>query len=315
MFVSWYGFDPATGKCAGGLGSWHWNSGKNLGGVVDVPYPGYYCSADPAVVDWQLAQLAKASVQAVFVSWWGWGDGDLDGTIASTPDMYINDGVVALLEGIVRNGSPLKVALIAEPFPLTHAGLEPGKLAPTQGQMVLDWLWERYYGSARYRQLMFAWQGKPLLLVFDPMQLPEDSRYTLRRFTGRARDGVTEGEGWQWFFEPGQDVLARMSDDGVAFVYPRFDEHYLKDTGAGADYIQWDVRRHDPDLSGGLYEEQWRQLAENKRRVSLVVVYGWNLYGEQAQIEPSHGGQGHVGVAEDYVGKTRDLYEAFFKAP
>lgn len=72
VFAPWYGYD-AAGECRGDLGSYYWNNDRNMTGVVDQPAPGYYCSANPAIIRWQLDLLADAGVQALFVSWWDGG--------------------------------------------------------------------------------------------------------------------------------------------------------------------------------------------------------------------------------------------------
>ncbi len=41
----------------------------------------------------------------------------------------------------------------------------------------------------------------------------------------------------------------------------------------------------------------------------MIILYGWNLYGEQAHIEPSWGGPAPVGY--EYVEKTKKLYQEF----
>lgn len=305
IFAGWYGFDPVTGDCLEGIGSTHWNDTPNTGGVVHTPYRGFYCSADPTVVSWQLEWLDRAGVRAVIFTWWGWGDTNLDGAIEGHGDQYMNRALGELLRQIELSRSSMKVALIVEPFTLTQAHLDPSQLTHEQRTMVLDYLWEHYYDA--YPDQMFVWKGKPLLLAFDPMRLPQDSRYTIRHWTGRARDPNTEAEGWQWFFAPPQDILDGMSDDGAAFVYPRFDEHHA--AAMGADYITWMPRRVDPVLEEGVYNEQWQMLVENREQVNLIVLYSWNLYGEQAHIEPSDGGPGPV--RDDYVTRTRHYYDAF----
>ena len=75
VFAGWYGHDPVSGECIGGLGSTHWNDGPNTGGVRYVPEMGYYCSSDPKVVSWQLDQMEEAGISFLLSSWWGWGDG------------------------------------------------------------------------------------------------------------------------------------------------------------------------------------------------------------------------------------------------
>ena len=80
-------------------------------------------------------------------------------------------------------------------------------------------------------------------------------------------------------------------------------------TKLGEGDITWTPRRVDPLLKEGMYEEQWQTLVENRENVNLIVLYSWNLYGEQAHIEPSDGGPGPV--RDDYVTRTRYYYDAF----
>ena len=298
VFGGWYGYDPVTGNCKGGLGSTHWNDSPDTGGVVYTPAMGFYCSADPEVVAWQLGMMQEAGISVVLYSWWGWGDGDLDGEIERHPDQYINSALTEMLAQIHASDSDFKVALIVEPFTGTQSGVKAVQLTQEQRQDVLDYVWDRYY--SKYPDQMFRWDGSPLLVTFDPMLLPEDDRYTIRKWTGRMRDQFTENEGWEWFFAPPQDVLEAMSDDGVVFVYPRFDESYL--VQGGATYITWAARRVDPWLEEGVYEAQWQQVSDIREDVGLIVLYGWNLYGEQAQIEPSFDGPAPVGF--EYVART-----------
>lgn len=295
LYAPWYGYDYTTGDCRGGWDSMHWGT---FWGTVYAPETGYYCSADPNVIRWQLDRVQEAGIGVLLVSWWGWGDTNLDGTVEGHPDAHMNRGIAALLDEV--RASPIKVALIAEPFTLTQAGLLPNA---AQQQIVLDWLWQHYYEP--YSAQMFQWDGKPLLVSFDPMRLPADPRYTVRHWTGRPRGTETVAGGWQWFFAPPHDVIEGMSDDGVVFVYPRFDEWYLKH--GGAPYITCEPRRIDLDLTQGLYDQQWQRVIENRGNVRLVVLYSWNLYGEQAHIEPS--GQGPAPVGSDYVVKTRAYYD------
>lgn len=302
VFAGWYGFDLVTGEHVGGVGSTHWGDDADPASVIHRPYPGYYCSADPKVVGWQLEQMWQAGISVVLYSWWGWGDIDLDGEIEGHADQYMNDALVRMLG---QMGSDMKFAIIVEPFTSTQAGIHPDELTEKQKRMVLDYVWDKYY--AVYRDKVFEWQGSPLVITFDPMTLPADERYTVKKWTGRAKDEVTVREGWDWFFAPPQDVIEGMSSDGVVFVYPRFDEQYAAERGAR--HIRWDPRKVDPCLAEGIYEKQWQQLIDNREQVSLIVLYSWNVYGEQTQIEPSTGGPASVEGA--YVEKTRELYERF----
>ena len=41
-----------------------------------------------------------------------------------------------------------------------------------------------------------------------------------------------------------------------------------------------------PFLSEGVYEQYWDIANENRDEIALVLIYGWNAYGEQSVIEP-----------------------------
>lgn len=303
VFAGWYGYDPSSGECPGGVGSTHWNDSPDTAGVIHTPYKGFYCSSDPDIISWQLARMQEAGISVVLYSWWGWGDTDLDGGVEGHVDQYMNTTLTELLNQIQATQSDMKVAVIAEPFTLTQADVPPAELGDRQRRMVLDYLWENYYSV--YPDQMFSWQGRPLVVSFDPMMLPEDPRFTIRRWTGRTKGEA--GEEWDWSFAPPQDIIEARSDDGVVFVYPRFDEYYLQ--LGGARYLTWEPRRVDPFLEEGIYERQWRQLVDNRDAISLIILYSWNLYGEQAQIEPSTGGP--APVEDEYVARTRRYYQRF----
>ena len=166
------------------------------------------------------------------------------------------------------------------------------KLASSKSRMVLNYVWDNYYG--RYAVQMFQWDGKSLLVSFDPMILKDDERYTIRKWTGRAFDQSTKEEGWDWSFAPPQSLFAAISRDGVVFIHPRFDEFYLVEDGA--TYITWEPRRIAPYLSEGFYESQWQSLLLLRRNVTMVVLDSWNIYGEQAHIETSDDGPALIGI-------------------
>ena len=245
--------------------------------------------------------MEKAGISVLLYSWWGWGDGDLDGVVEGHPDQFINRSLTEMLNQIRDSGREMKVALIVEPFTVTQAGLS-GELTSRESRMVLGYVWENYY--AKYQGQMFEWQGKPLVVSFDPMSLKNDGRYTLMKWTGRAFDEVVKKD-WDWSFAPPQSLS--ISKDGVVFFYPRFDEFYLVEDGA--TYITGEPRRIDPYLNEGFYDRQWEDLLRLCRNVTMIVLYSWNIYGEQAHIEPSNGGSAPVGV--EFLDKTRTYYDEF----
>ena len=347
VFAPWYGYD-ASGQCVGGLKSSHWNNDPNMAGVLDVPELAhgerYYCSADPVVIGWQLDAIERAGIQTLFVSWWGWGDANLDGDqddpVDNSSDTHMNQGIKTLLNRIVDTNRPISVSLIVEPFVTTQTqgALDETCLTAAQRKMVLDRAWQDYYGSPKYDGVWFKWEQHPLLLAFDPMTLTvpiqagDPISYTIKNWTGVAKGAPhepgqceTSAPTWDWFFGPPQDPIEGLSRDGVAFVYPRFDEYPLKYPctdeyqvpgrcgdqdpfpGQGAGYIDWPPRRIDPWLTQCAYLRQWQRLAANREQIHLIVLYGWNMYGEQAYIEPATATAPRPTIGYDYVDTNAGL--------
>ena len=303
VFAGWYGYAPGSGECLRGIGSSHWNDSPESAGVIYTPYKGFYCSSDPEIVSWQLARMQEAGIGVIFYSWWGWGDTNLDGGVEGHADQHMNASLTEMLNQIQAAESEIKVTVIAEPFTLTQADVHPAELSDRQRRVVLDYLWDNYYSV--YPQQMFTWQARPLLVSFDPMRLPEDPRFTIRHWTGRV--AAEAGEGWDWSFAPPQGIIEARSDDGVVFVYPRFDEYYLYLAGAG--YLTGEPRRVNPFLEEDFYQRQWCEMADNRDVINLIILYSWNLYGEQAHIEPSTGDP--APVEDEYVASTGRNYQKF----
>ena len=146
-----------------GQGLYHWNNGPAGWGVLDVPERGYYCSSDPDIIKWQLDGLERAGVQALFVSWWGWGEPNLDGDLEGQPDATLNRGITALLDQIV-----------AVPGSRHHQGLadrgavraDPGQIAedsePRSGPWCPGPAVERLLRPRKVPGSWFEWEGKPL---------------------------------------------------------------------------------------------------------------------------------------------------------
>ncbi len=305
VFAGWYGYDLGSGECVGGIGSSHWNDSPDSAGVIHMPYKGFYCSSDPDIVSWQLARMQEAGIGVILYSWWGWGDTDLDGGVEGHIDQRMNVALTEMLNQIQAARSDIKVAVIAEPFTFTQADVHPTDLGDRQKRMVLDYLWDHYYGV--YPDQMFGWQGSPLVVSFDPMTLPKDPRFTIKHWTGRTKGEA--GEEWDWSFAPPQDIIEARSDDGVVFVYPRFDEYYLYLAGAG--HLPAEPRRVNPVLEEDFYDRQWCQMVDNRDLISLIILYSWNLYGEQAHTEPSTGGP--APVEDEYVATTGRNYQKFLE--
>lgn len=281
-----YGFDEATGKCVGGLGTTYWqDSHPGHRGVVDQPWIGLYCSGDPEAIGQQVDLIGAAGFTWVLLTWHGWGDTDLDGRIDSPYFAGIDRAVKEWLEVVHNRGSRLKVALEIEMF-TKAGGLPPEDVTVEQKRQILDYLAEQFY--VPFAGSMFMWEGRPLLVSDHvPFDDTGDERFTTRSWCGEL--SVCD---WAFSAYYGIDgVEQRISPDGVVWIFPRYDEMnmYVQGHMDIARKSPDSLVRWDPTLEGGLYRQMWRLVSRERPRLKAVVVYAWNVYTEQAAIEPHFG--------------------------
>ncbi|MDP2952082.1 MAG: hypothetical protein Q8O76_02035, partial [Chloroflexota bacterium] len=143
LWYPWFGFDMETGECMGGLGSSHWNTDVGRGsrvGVTDEPVWGFYCSDDGQVITQQLEAMRRAGIDTILISWWGWGDSDLDGVIDSPEGVATDRAVRTLLDYVASTGAPFKVAFMVEPFME-----DADELVGDKKQELVDYIWDNFY--------------------------------------------------------------------------------------------------------------------------------------------------------------------------
>ena len=146
-----FGFDKDTYEPKGGLGTRGWNviQGDSLyeGLVVTRPEIGWYASKDEDTIGWQLAQMQRAGINVIVLSWQGWGDGNLDGTVASNSIATEYDATAKMvLDHVKEHNLPFRFAMMVEDFPGNFHNLSLLDLTDRQRTMVMDYLWESYYG-------------------------------------------------------------------------------------------------------------------------------------------------------------------------
>ncbi len=304
----WFGFDLHTGESVGGLGSSHWNTdvgsfGSRVG-VTDEPEYGFYASDDPHVIARQLEDMEEAGISVILVSWWGYGDSDLDDVNENKESEAMVRAVDVLLNHISANNLPFKVAFLVEPYMP-----EPLRVTPAQKQGILDHIWDKVYSV--YPDLMFQWEGKPLLVTWAPVELktPSDPRFTVKTwgsYFGGPDWKTATNQDWNWYPEPAW-LPEMISVDGMYVVFPRFDEYWLHIMGRKFAYP---YRRVDPLLTEGVYEETWQVAVDNRDKIKLIVLYTWNEHAEHAAIEPDKG-VSHVSYGRSLVEKTAEYYRQF----
>lgn len=285
-----YGYDRDTGECIGGEGSAAWNDGGAP--VLVTPVLGFYCFGDTAYQETTIQLMTDYGLTWTLVSYNGWGDVALDGTIEAEDFEAAHRDIRKLLEKVAGR---LKIALLVEPY-VDLGGLVPGGLTNKQKAKIRDMIWTELYQPNR--DSVMLWEGKPLLVQWFPMDLGRDDRFTIKTF-GSSRYPDDPVLDWNWW--PSLDQYPQIiSDDGFMSFAPRF---------VDPPYVEAQ-RRMDPLLEEEVYAKFWEIAYQNREALRLVLIYSWNAYGEQAVIEPSLGGALGTG-GEDGLGLLRQTRDGF----
>lgn len=257
-FYIWYGASY-SGKCNGGLGSSHWNDTPDRI-IIKKPLIGYYCSADKSTIKLQLNEIKSTGISVLMVSWWN----------DAATNRALNN-LLSIINSTSEYSSWFKVAILVE----TRLWMAP-----------YDLIWSTFY--APYIDIMSTWDNKPLLIFFNQPHQATDARFTMRTL---GVDYLPDWDFWhgtiltdaapnfipyQYYGKP------TISADGVVTATPRFDDYYLHLSGSRPQY-----QRYDPNLTEGMYEQEWNYILENKANVSMVIVNSWNEWHELNAIEPS----------------------------
>ena len=270
----WYGF---SSNHTGGLGSPGWNSSSCPGGgaVVDKPNLGYYVSDSNQTFETQIAEMQSAGISFAIVSWWG--------PFAQGEGGAINKATQDLFSYLKSTNSAFKVAIMVDAFP----GMCSPSLPDLQMPQVYSYVQDRFV--APYSQWYFDWEGKPLILFFNPLQPGTNSNFTVRTIGNRPNQ-----VDWTWWDAPSAyfgdqagNVNATndegppvISADGEVTLVTRIDSYF--DRGfQGGSYL-----RFDANLSEGLYQEQWNHVLGHRTSIHLIIIYSFNEYHERTAIEP-----------------------------
>ena len=265
LFYPVYGYDRDTGECIGGPDSSGWNG--DGGPILLEPMAGFYCFGWPEYQEETISLMEEHGFSWVLISYNGWGDVGLEGRIEAEDFEAVHQDIEAFLS---RATGRIKVALLVEPY-VDLGGLDPAFLTDEQKSQIRDVIWSDLYQP--HADAIFHFGGRPLLVQWFPMDLGQDDRFTIRTF-GSFPDPETPLLDWNWYpdIEKYPEII---SDDGFLSFAPRF-----------VDAFGLDPRQMDPFLSEGVYEQYWDIAYENRDEIALVLIYGWNAYGEQSVIEP-----------------------------
>jgi len=268
----WYGGNGSQS----GLGSPGWNSSSYPGGgeVVDKPAIGYYSSDSDETFSWQVSQMERAGLSFAVVSWWGPSTTNETG--------MINKAAQDLFAYLKASDSSFKVAILVDAYNGSN------NLSPSSLKGDYDYVYDDFVRP--YSSWYFTWEGKPLLLFYNPIY----PTYTNDSYTVRTIGNRPNPVNWTFWDAPAQYFQGQagnvnatndedqpvISTDGEVTLVPRIDSYF--DRG----YQNGSYLRFDSNLSEGLYQDQWSFVLNNTSEVKLVLIYSWNEYHERTSIEP-----------------------------
>ena len=300
----WYGFDLATGKSVGGVGSSHWDST-----VVVQPRHGLYSSDDPDVIAWQIDQMLDAGITCVMISWFGTGLPNLP--FGFSPDNKFGEAnhraTKAVLDHLLTLNGRMKASILVEPWPdVSRLHGEPFLISDSDKAEI--WGIINYELYRPYKSVFLQWDGKPLVTAWMPMDIGPDNRFTYRRLSVYEDIPSPADFPMDWNLLDTTDANKYgqlISADGFRKVSPRFNSLYLYMSGRRDKIVQI-----DPYLREGWYDSQWEWVFDNRDDIKLLMVWTWNEYHEQNFIEPTASGS-PLGVQELLRDRTRFYWNLF----
>lgn len=231
--------------------------------------------------------MRDVGISWLVVGWWGWGDNDLDGVIDDSVRQAQHRATETLYQHLSKLND-VRAVISVDNF-LNVA--EGHSLSKEESSIIWDRIQNDFVD--RFPDAYFSWQGKPLVISFAPLVLQPDDRFTYRRLWPKTfPEAELNGFPMDWSLyalsdwdDPVRDVI---SDDGFGVVTARFDTCWSQE---GVD-----CKEIDPHLVEGYYDENWRVAYQYQDKLRALLIYSWNEYHEQAQIEPSLGeyGTGHL---------------------
>jgi hypothetical protein len=195
------------------------------------------------------------------------------------PESQFNNRAVksmvdALSERRSRGYSRLKFAMLSD-ISLANADIVTVDRWIEETRKHLDQIWTRFVEP--HRDAYLHVDGKPLVGIFSPPAAIDDPRFTVIRPYWVAHE---QWQRWDRKREllPFWDTYPQtVTDRRFMSVVPGYNDWRLERAPQVAPYL--------PRLGGLTFAEQWRRVFEVVP--DLVLVYSFNEYFEQTQIEPT----------------------------
>ena len=342
LFYPTHGFQHTSWEATGGRGATAWNIYGPTGAADPFPWTGFtttwpeigwYASKDIETVKWQVAQMQRAGIDTVIISWFGWGDTKLDGGVVEPDGLYgqYHEAATVFLDYIKYNKIPMKFAIHVEAFTTFVGGedrISTLDLTDTQRQMVTDYLWDNFYDPSEYGRFALYLEGNPV--VFGGPDVPggwwdkhdwDDNRFTLIE----AASGKSQENEYPANYLDIPPPSAIPGPHGIVVTWPRFTSvityasnnpyfPYYNPSVGGDSYRPVNLPQLDPLGTEGKYDDGWKTIIEHPQRseIKLIWIYYWNSYWEVCYIEPD-AGIGAYAVGDLYVRKTAHYTDLFRK--
>lgn len=247
-----------------------WYRGGDWSSFTDyTPKGGAYLSTNEAVIERQLHVAERAELDFFMIE-----------LLADhNPESHFNnDAVNTMVKAIAdrrrRGFTRLGFAILSDIF-IGEADIMTSDRWLEVTRRHLDQIWTRYVEP--YRDAYVQVSGKPLLGIFSPAVPIDDPRFTI------VRPYWVSHQQWQDWGRKGELVPfwdtapQTVTDRRFVSVVPGYNDWRLERQPQVGPYL--------PRLGGKTFAEQWRRVYEIDPDV--VLVYSYNEYYEQTQIEPT----------------------------
>jgi hypothetical protein len=247
-----------------------WYRATDWSSITDYsPKGGAYLSTDASAIRRQLHWAEQGELDFLMIE-----------LLADhNPESQFNNRAVssmvdALSERRRRGHSQLKFAMLSD-ISLANADIVTIDRWLDESKKHLDQIWTRFVEP--YPDAYLHVDGKPLVGIFSPPAPIDDPRFTVIRPYWVAHE--------QWRdWDRKQELLPFWDTYPQAVTDRRF-------MSVVPGYNDWRLERHPqvaphlPRLGGHTFAEQWSRVFEVAPE--LVLVYSFNEYFEQTQIEPT----------------------------
>lgn len=234
-----------------------------------TPKGGAYVSTDPTTIARQLQTAERGDLDFLMVE-----------LLAdhNPESQFNNKAVTTLVDSLSarrrRGFADLKFAIMSDIY-LGEADIATPERWLDATRKHLDQIWTRFVEP--YRDAYVEVDGKPLLAIFSPAVPIDDPRFTIVRPYWVSHEQWKDWDRKKELLPFWDTYPQTVTDARFMSVIPGYNDWRLERQPQVGPYL--------PRLGGRTFLGQWRRAFETDPEV--VLVYSYNEYYEQSQIEPT----------------------------